>query len=52
MMQRRILTGLIALFVLFCSAFAKEKSSKPKPVTGTMIEGAFHSLHQYIGLNS
>src|SRR5580765_2564210 len=36
MMQRRILTGLIALFVLFCSAFAKEKSSKPKPVTGTM----------------
>jgi tetratricopeptide (TPR) repeat protein len=36
MMQRRILTGLIALYVLAASAFAKDKSSKPKPVAGSM----------------
>ena len=35
MMQRRILTGLFA-FLLLSSAFGKDKSSKPKPVTGTM----------------
>ncbi|HEY2859294.1 MAG TPA: hypothetical protein VGJ21_12815 [Terracidiphilus sp.] len=36
MMQRRILTGLIAFFLLASLAFGKDKSSKPKPVTGSM----------------
>jgi tetratricopeptide (TPR) repeat protein len=35
-MQRRILIGLCAFFVLTCAAFAKDKSSKVKPETGTM----------------
>src|SRR5438477_2743285 len=35
-MQRRILIGLCAFFVLACAAFAKDKSSKVKPETGTM----------------
>ena len=36
MMQRRILTGLFAFLLLSSFAFGKDKSSKPKPVTGTM----------------
>src|SRR5215468_5113829 len=35
-MQRRILIGLCAFFVLACAAFAKDKSSKVKSATGTM----------------
>jgi tetratricopeptide (TPR) repeat protein len=35
-MQRRILIGLFALFALTCAAFAKDKSPKVKPATGTM----------------
>jgi len=35
-MQRRILSGLFAFLLLSSLAFGKDKSSKPKPVTGSM----------------
>jgi len=35
-MQRRILTGLFAFLLLSSLAFGKDKSSKPKTVTGSM----------------
>ena len=36
MMQRRFLTGLVAFLLLVSIAFGKDKSAKPKPVTGAM----------------
>jgi tetratricopeptide (TPR) repeat protein len=36
MLQRRILTGLFAFVFLVPLAFSKDKSAKPKPVTGAM----------------